>query len=115
MSCRFAPIILALTVVCCLLTSIRPAVAEDLSTAWYEALSVDQSLEASRWRSSAAQRGLAAARAERLPMLTGRASYNVYDNPVTYVAPVTPIPGLAAFDITQREALLADVTASQPH
>lgn len=92
----------------------RPAAGESLSEAWNLALSVDQSLEASRWRSSAAQRGLAAARAERLPELTGRTSYNVYDNPITYVAPVSPIPGLAAFDITQREALLADVTASQP-
>ena len=104
----------ALAAICYLLATAPPVAAEDLSEAWNEALSVDQSLEASRWRSSAAQRGLAAARAERLPMLNSRASYNVYDNPITYVAPVSPVPGLASFDITQREALLADVTASQP-
>ncbi len=105
----------ALATICCLATNMRPACAENLSEAWSVALSVDQTVEASRWQSSAAQRGLYAARAARFPELTAKLSYNVYDNPITYVAPVLlPTGNLAQFDITQREALLADVTASQP-
>lgn len=106
--------LVALATICCLATSMRPAHAENLSQAWGVALSVDQTLEASRWNSSAAQRKLSAARAERFLELTGKASYNVYDNPITYNAPVViPTGNVAAFDITQREALLADVTVSQ--
>ncbi len=105
----------ALATICCLATNMQSAFAENLSEAWSVALSVDQSVEASRWQSSAAQRGLYAARAARFPELTAKLSYNVYDNPITYVAPVLlPTGNLAQFDITQREAFLADVTASQP-
>ena len=88
---------------------------ETLQAAWSDALSVDPDLEASRWKSSAAQRGLYAARAERLPSLSARASYSVFDNPLTINAPLPPVvPGLNAASVTvnQREFFLGGVRAT---
>ena len=87
---------------------------ERLVDAWQTALNVDPELEASRWQSSAAQRGLYAARAERLPSVSARGNYSVYDNPLTYLAPVGPVPGIASIDINQREFFLGGVRATQP-
>ena len=66
--------------------------AENLQQAWASALSPDPGLEASRWNSSAAQSGLASARSERLPSISGRSSYSVFDNPLSYQVNVPPIP-----------------------
>ena len=89
------------------------ASAETLQDAWSLALNVDPNLEASRWQSSAAQRGLYAARAERLPSLSARGSYNVFDNPLSYLAPVNPL-GVASVEVNQREFFLGGVRATQP-
>jgi outer membrane protein len=92
---------------------------ESLQDAWANALRLDPDLEASRWQSSAAQRGLYAARAERLPSVSARASYSVYDNPLTLNAPI-PSTGLippgtfASVTANQREFFLGGVRATQP-
>jgi outer membrane protein len=96
------------------------AEGESLQDAWGIALSVDPSLEASRWQSSAAQRGLHATRAERLPSISASGSYSVFDNPLTILAPIPPVPGLlpggatASVTATQREFFLGGVRATQP-
>ncbi len=105
------------------LAEITPTVisetGESLSGAWAIALSVDPDLEASRWQASAAQRGLRAARAERLPTLSARGSYSVYDNPLTINAPIPPIPvflpngATASVTANQREFFLGGVRATQ--
>ncbi len=87
---------------------------ETLQDAWTSAENVDPELEASRWQSSAAQRGLYAAQAERLPTVSARGSYSVFDNPLTYQAPVGPVPGVANVEINQREFFLGGVRATQP-
>ncbi|MGI9456857.1 MAG: TolC family protein [Aeoliella sp.] len=92
---------------------------ETLQDAWAIALSVDPNLEASRWQASAAQRGLHAARAERLPSVSVRSSYSVYDNPLTLNSPVPPLcpipPGtIASATVNQREFFLGGVRAMQP-
>ena len=89
------------------------ASAETLQDAWSLAVNVDPNLEASRWQSSAAQRGLYAARAERLPSVSARGSYNVFDNPLSYLAPVNPL-GVASVEVNQREFFLGGVRATQP-
>jgi outer membrane protein len=99
-----------------------PVIAADgetLQDAWASALSVDPGLEASRWQSSAAQRGLFAARAERLPSASALASYSVYDNPLTLNAPIPPLgpipPGtVASVTANQREFFLGGVRVTQP-
>ena len=101
------------TVILVLVATSAPALAEDLPSAWAVALSVDQSLEASRWRSSAAQRGLYAARAQRWATLDAQARYHVYDNPITYLA-ADPQGGTVSIDLTQREGLVGNVLATQP-
>jgi len=92
---------------------------ETLQGAWAIALSVDPDLEATRWQASAAQRGLHAARAERLPSVSARGSYSVFDNPLTLNAPVPPLgpipPGTtASVTVNQREFFLGGVRATQP-
>ncbi len=92
---------------------------ESLQEAWVIALSVDPDLEASRWQASAAQRGLYAARAERLPSISASGSYSVYDNPLTLLAPVPamgPIPPgtIASVTANQREFFLGGVQVTQP-
>lgn len=93
---------------------------ETLQEAWDSALNVDPDLEASRWELSAAQRGLDAARAERMPSLSARASYSVFDNPMTINAPIPPnLPALpagstASVTVNQREFFLGGVRATQP-
>jgi len=93
---------------------------ESLQDAWAIALNVDPALEASRWQSSAAQRGLYAARAERLPTVSARASYSVFDNPLTFNAPVPAVPGIlpapviASVTVNQREFFLGGIRATQP-
>lgn len=92
---------------------------ESLEQAWAVALSIDPGLEASRWQSSAAQRGLNAARAEKLPSVSARASYAVFDNPLTLIAPIPavgPIPPGTAASVTanQREFFLGGVRLTQP-
>ena len=91
---------------------------ESLQGAWSIALNVDPDLEASRWQASAAQRGLHAARAERLPSVSARGSYSVFDNPLTINAPVPPIPALpsgaiASVTVNQSEFFLGGVRATQ--
>jgi outer membrane protein TolC len=93
---------------------------ETLQDAWAAALSVDADLEASRWQSSAAQRGLYAAQAERLPSISARGSYSVFDNPLTINSPVPPVPGflpngaIASVTVNQSEFFLGGVRATQP-
>lgn len=93
---------------------------ETVQDAWAIALSVDPDLEASRWQSSAAQRGLYAARAERLPSISARGSYSVFDNPLTINAPVPAVPPIllspvvASVTVNQREFFLGGVRATQP-
>jgi outer membrane protein len=89
---------------------------ETLQDAWAIALGGDPELEASRWQSSAAQRGLRAAEAERFPSITARGSYSVFDNPLTINAPLDPIlPGAtASVTANQREFFLGGVQVRQP-
>lgn len=93
---------------------------ESLRDAWAIALAVDPELEASRWQTSAAQKGYCAARAERLPSVSARASYSVFDNPLTVNAPVPAVPGIlnapvtASVTVNQREFFLGGVRATQP-
>jgi outer membrane protein TolC len=87
--------------------------AETLQEAWQAALAVDYKLEASQWRSSAAQRGLYAARAERCPSLDAKAKYYVYDNPLAIRVPL-PFGINTQFDLTQREGLLGSLQLTQP-
>jgi outer membrane protein len=88
---------------------------ETLQDAWASAVTVDPNLEASRWESSAAQRGLYAARAERLPSISARGSYNVFDNPFTFKAPVPTMPPTSAsVTVNQREFFVGGVRATQP-
>ena len=93
---------------------------ESLPEAWAVGLSVDPDLESSRWQASAAQRGLKAAKAERLPSISARGSYSVYDNPLTINAPVPPIPvvlptgATASVTVNQREFFLGGVRVTQP-
>ncbi len=105
------------------LTSFQPAETESvvstsgetLLEAWTAALTVDPELEASRWQSSAAQRGLYAARAERLPSVTARTSYTVVDNSLTFNAPVATMPpSVASVEVNQREFFLGGVRVRQP-
>lgn len=92
---------------------------ETLPNAWANALSVDPELESSRWQSSSAQRGLYAARAERLLSVSVRGSYSVFDNPLTINAPVPPIPvflpggATASVTVNQREFFTGGVRATQ--
>jgi outer membrane protein TolC len=86
--------------------------AESLEEAWSAGLYTDQQLEASRWDSSAAQRGLYAAEAERWVSVDGTASYYVLDKSVDVIAPL-PI-GTASLEILQREGFLSGVHATQP-
>jgi outer membrane protein TolC len=88
---------------------------ETLQEAWSSALTVDPELEASRWQSSAAQRGLYAARAERLPSVSAGASYFVFDNPLTINAPIPGGPPItASVTVNQREFFVGSVRARQP-
>jgi outer membrane protein TolC len=87
--------------------------AESLPDAWNAGLTVDQQLEASRWASSAAQRGLYAARAERLPSIDANATYYTMDKPIGIAAAV-PVLGTLSLDILQREGLIAGAHVSQP-
>ncbi len=102
------------------LPSVIATSGETLQDAWATALSVDPGLESSRWQSSAAQRGLYAARAERLPSVSATGSYSVFDNPLTVNAPVGPLPPIlpdpvtASVTVNQREFFLGSVRATQP-
>lgn len=92
---------------------------ETLQDAWAVALSADPEIEASRWQSSAAQKGLKAARAEKFPSVSANSSYSVFDNPLTIVAPIPPLgpipPGTAAaVTANQREFFLGGVSITQP-
>jgi outer membrane protein len=93
---------------------------ETLQDAWAIALSVDPEIEASRWQSSAAQKGLRAARAERYPSVSVNSSYSVFDNPLTINAPIPalppilPTPATASVTANQREFLLGGVRVTQP-
>ena len=91
----------------------RGNAAETLNEAWSTALATDQSLEASQWKSSAAQRQLYAARASRWASLDGEATYQVFDKPLAVLVPL-PSGGTTSFDLTQREGLIAGVHATQP-
>jgi outer membrane protein len=100
----------------------QPVIAADGETlleAWARATRIDPDLEASRWQSSAAQRGLSAARAERFPSLSARGSYSVFDNPLTINAPVPslgPIPPGTVASVTANESefFLGGVRVTQP-
>jgi len=87
--------------------------AESLPEAWNAGLTVDQQLESSRWNASAAQRGLYAAKAERLPSVDANAMYYMLDKPVAFSA---SLPGFGpfSFDFVQREGLIAGAHVSQP-
>lgn len=90
-----------------------PCVAESLESVWQTALAVDQQVEASRWTSSAAARGLYAAQAERLPSVDATANYYAMNNPVGLQA---AIPGLGTLSLNalQREGLMAGAHVTQP-
>jgi outer membrane protein TolC len=96
------------------------AAAESLEEAWSAALAVDQRLEASRWKRSAAQRGLCAAKAERLPSITASTGYLVLDNPLAFNLELPAVPGVlpdgasGTFNLTQDEMLLVGVHVTQP-
>ncbi len=86
--------------------------AETLEDAWQAALAADQQLEAGRWQASAAQRGLYAAQAERLPSVDGTATYYAMDNPVGVAA--TLPSGAMTLNFLQREGAMAGVHVTQP-
>jgi outer membrane protein TolC len=93
---------------------------ETLEDAWAIALMQDPEIQASRWNSSAAQRGLRAAQAERMPSVSARGSYSVFDNdltinaPVPAVPPILPQPVTASVTVNQREFFLGGVRVTQP-
>lgn len=94
--------------------------AETMQDAWAIALSADPEIEASRWQSSAAQKGLRAARAEKYPSVSVSSSYSVFDNPLTINAPVPAVPPIlpspvtASVTVNQREFFLGGVRVTQP-
>ncbi|MFO0891971.1 MAG: TolC family protein [Isosphaeraceae bacterium] len=69
-----------------------PCRAEDLQDAWAEALGTNHALQASQLGTAAAQRGIMAARAERLPTLTTTNAYTWLDNTPTFRSSL-PLPG----------------------
>lgn len=87
--------------------------AESLPEAWDAGLAVDQQLESSRWASSAAQRGLYAAQAERLPSVDANAMYYAMDKPLGTSASL-PGVGTLSLDFLQREGLVAGAHVTQP-
>ena len=87
--------------------------AESLQEAWSVGVTADQALEASRWASSAAQRGLYAAQAERLPSVDANAMYYAMDNPVG-LQTTLPVLGSMTLNAVQREGLVAGAHVSQP-
>ena len=87
---------------------------ETLEEAWSVALGVDQSLEATRWNTSATQRGLFAAKSEYLPSVSARSTYNAMDQELALKNPL-PIPGSpAGIQFSNREFVTAGVTVTQP-
>ena len=101
----------SLFAVICICTEVSRA--ESLPDAWNAGLTVDQQLESSRWASSAAQRGLYAARAERLPSIDANAMYYTMDKSVGVTAAV-PVLGTLSLDFLQREGLVAGAHVTQP-
>lgn len=94
--------------------------SETLESAWALALAQDPGIQASRWQTSAAQKGYRAANAEKYPSVSARTSYSVFDNPLTINAPVPAVPPIlpspvtASVTVNQREFLLGGVRITQP-
>jgi outer membrane protein len=94
------------------LANVKSVEGESLEQAWSVALAVDQSLQATRWGTSAAQRGLFAARSEYLPSLSFGSSYNASDEQLALKNPL-PVGG-GGIPFANREFVTAGLTVSQP-
>jgi len=79
---------------------------ETLEQAWAVALAVDQRIQASRWKTSAAQRGLFAARAERFPTASMTSAYIAANKPPVFKTP--------KIQFAERDFITAGLNASQP-
>jgi outer membrane protein TolC len=86
---------------------------ESLETAWAVALTADQGIAASQWNVSAAQSGLNAARAERMPTLTLGAEYYAISQSPAVVSTV-PVLGTLEAPIADRDAGGGHAFVAQP-
>ncbi len=89
------------------------APAETLQTAWAIALNTDQGLAASQWNVSAAQSGLNAARAERMPSVTLGAEYYALSQSPAVVSTV-PVLGTLEAPFLSRDAGSGHALVAQP-
>jgi outer membrane protein len=89
------------------------APAESLQTAWAVALSTDQKLAASSCDVSAAQSGLDAARAERMPSFSAGAEYYALSQAPAVLSTVPPL-GTLEVPIANRDAGLGHAMVTQP-
>jgi outer membrane protein TolC len=89
------------------------AASETLEDAWLVALRGDQRFDASRWNYSAAESGLAAARAEYLPSLSLGADYLMLSQQPTFNLNLPPLPPVG-MPLADRDSGGAHGLVTQP-
>lgn len=91
------------------------AMAENLDEAFKTALELDFRLKSAGDSVAAAEETLSAAKALRLPSLTGEASYTIFDNtPATSISISPLLPSLTLPLLEDDRVLMSDITVSVP-